>query len=98
YNNIGHAFEIGASTYVIAEDNIFQNIAIIAQSLIESEVFTALSTSTNAACSVYLKHICQLNGFGNSGTFSENDTSFFSDFLRKNITNTTTYTIIVSSI
>ncbi|RDW66111.1 pectin lyase A [Coleophoma cylindrospora] len=98
YDNTGHAFEIGTGAYVVAEGNVFQNIAVVAESPIDGELFTAPSTTANAACSTYLGHTCQLNGFGSSGTFSQDDTAFFSDFSGKNVASAAAYTTVVSSV
>ncbi|KKY18946.1 putative pectin lyase [Phaeomoniella chlamydospora] len=98
YDISGHAFEIGEGAYVVAEGNVFQNVDEVAESPIDGEVFTAPSTSANAACSTYLGHTCQVNGFGSSGTFSEDNTSFFSDFSGKNVASASAYTTVVSSV
>ncbi|KAH7305737.1 putative pectate lyase [Rhexocercosporidium sp. MPI-PUGE-AT-0058] len=98
YDNKGHAFEIGAGAYIVAEGNVFQNIAVVAESPINGQVFSAPSTSANAACSAYLGHVCQVNGFGSSGTFSKSDTGFFSNFRGKNIASAAAYTTVVSSV
>ncbi|KAK8909148.1 hypothetical protein QC760_001879, partial [Botrytis cinerea] len=52
----------------------------------------------NAACSAYLGHTCQVNGFGSSGTFSSSTTSFFSDFSGKNVASASAYSTVVSSV
>ncbi|KAH7377452.1 polysaccharide lyase family 1 protein [Cadophora sp. MPI-SDFR-AT-0126] len=98
YDSSGHAFEIDAGAYIVAEGNVFQNIPTVAESPISGKVFSAPSTSANAACSAYLGHTCQLNGFGSSGTFSQSDTSFFSNFAGKNIASAAAYTTVVSSV
>ncbi|RDW72090.1 pectin lyase A [Coleophoma crateriformis] len=98
YDNTGHAFEIGSGAYIVAEGNVFQNIAVVAESPIDGELFTAPSTTANAACTTYLGHTCQLNGFGSSGTFSQDDTAFFSDFSGKNVASAAAYTTVVSSV
>lgn len=98
YDNSGHAFEIGEGAYIVAEGNVFQNIDEVAKSPIDGSVFTAPSTRANAACSTYLGYVCQVNGFGSSGSFSEDDTSFFSDFSGKNIASASAYTTVVSSV
>ena len=49
-------------------------------------------------CSTYLGRVCQANGFGSSGTFSQSDTGFLSDFEGKNIATATAYTSVVSSV
>lgn len=98
YDIPAHAFEIGSGAYVVAEGNVFQNVGTVALSPIDGEVFTAPSTAANAACSTYLGHTCQVNGFGSSGTFSESTTSFFSDFSGKNVASAAAYTTVVSSV
>jgi pectin lyase len=98
YDNSGHAFEIGEGAYVVAEGNVFQNIDVVAESPIDGLLFTAPSTSANTACATYLGHDCQVNGFGSSGTFSQSDTSFFSDFSGKNVATAAAYTTVVSSV
>ncbi|KAJ5122458.1 CAZyme family PL1 [Penicillium atrosanguineum] len=98
YDNTGHAFEIGTGGYVLAEGNIFQNIDTIAESPIDGSLFTAPSTTENEVCSTYLGRVCQVNGFGSSGTFSQSDTGFLSDFEGKNIATATAYTSVVSSV
>ncbi|KAF7958151.1 hypothetical protein EAE96_003713 [Botrytis aclada] len=98
YDNSGRAFEIGAGAYVVAEGNVFQNIPVVAESPIAGELFTAPSTAANAACSSYLGHTCQVNGFGSSGTFSSSTTSFFSDFSGKNVASASAYSTVVASV
>ncbi|KAF3384409.1 putative pectin lyase B [Penicillium rolfsii] len=98
YDNSGHAFEIGSGGYVLAEGNVFQNIDTVVQSPISGQLFTSPSTSANTACSKYLGRVCQMNGFGSSGTFSQSDTGFFSKFSGQNIASATAYTSVVSSV
>jgi pectin lyase len=98
YSNTGHAFEVGFGAFVLAEGNVFQNIATVAESPIEGSLFTSPSTSANTACFAYLGHNCEINGFGSSGTFSQSDTDFFSDFSGKNIASAAAYTTVVSSV
>ncbi|KAF7904779.1 hypothetical protein EAF00_002113 [Botryotinia globosa] len=98
YDNSGKAFEIGAGAYVVAEGNVFQNISVVAGSPIAGELFTAPSTSANAACSAYLGHNCQVNDFPSSGTFSSSNTSFFSDFSGKNVASASAYSTVVASV
>ncbi|GLI74370.1 hypothetical protein PoHVEF18_002607 [Penicillium ochrochloron] len=98
YDNSGHAFEIGSGGYVLAEGNVFQNIDTVVESPISGQLFTSPSTSANTACSNYLGRVCQINGFGSSGTFSQSDTGFFSKFSGQNIASATAYTSVVSSV
>ncbi|TVY55114.1 putative pectin lyase A [Lachnellula cervina] len=80
----GHAFDIGAGGYVVAEGNVFQNVVTPLLEKLGS-LFASPSTSANTACDAYLGHNCQLNAFGSSGTFVGTDTDFFSDFSGKTI-------------
>jgi pectin lyase len=84
YANSGHAFDNGAGSKVVAEGNVFQNVVT---PLLENkgQFFGSPSTGANAACSANLKHTCQLNAFGSSGTLGGSDTSFFSNFAGKNV-------------
>jgi pectin lyase len=84
YSNTGHAFDNEAGGMVVAEGNVFQNVAtpLLANT---GHFFASPSTSANTACSNYLGHACQLNAFGSSGSLIGTDTSFFSNFKGKNI-------------
>lgn len=77
---------------VLAEGNVFQNIATPVEAGRAGLLFSSPDTSTNAACSTYLGRVCQVNGFGTSGTFSGTDTSFLKNFSGKNIAAASTYT------
>ncbi|KAJ5635911.1 uncharacterized protein N7484_009224 [Penicillium longicatenatum] len=98
YDNTGHAFEIGSGGYVLAEGNVFQNIDTVVESPIDGQLFTSPDTTTNKVCSTYLGRVCQVNGFGSSGTFSQSDEGFLSDFEGKNIATATAYTSVASSV
>ncbi|KAJ5802696.1 uncharacterized protein N7503_005146 [Penicillium pulvis] len=98
YDNSGHAFEIGSGGYVLAEGNVFQNIDTVVESPIDGELFTSPSTSVNEICATYLGRDCEINGFGSSGTFSQADEGFLSDFEGKNIASATAYTEVVANV
>ncbi|KAJ5218591.1 putative pectin lyase A [Penicillium cinerascens] len=98
YDNTGHAFEIGSGGYVLAEGNVFQNIDTIVEAPIDGALFTAPSAAENKVCSTYLGCVCQVNGFGSSGTFSQSDTGFLSNFEGKNIATASAYTSVVSTV
>ncbi|KAJ5527501.1 hypothetical protein N7513_011660 [Penicillium frequentans] len=98
YDNTGHAFEIGSGGYVLAEGNVFQNIDTVVESPIDGELFTSPSTSVNEVCATYLGRDCEINGFGSSGTFSQSDEGFLSDFEGKNIASATAYTEVVANV
>ncbi|KAL2858578.1 putative pectin lyase A [Aspergillus pseudoustus] len=98
YDSSGHAFEIGSGSMVLAEGNVFQNIPTIVESPVSGQLFTSPDTTTNAICSTYLGHTCQVNGFGSSGTFSQADEGFLSNFEGKNIASADTYSVAQSSV
>jgi pectin lyase len=88
YSNSGHAFDNEAGGMVVAEGNVFQNVAmpLLANT---GQFFASPSTSANRACTNYLGHACQLNAFGSSGNLAGTDVSFFSNFKGKNIASAT---------
>ncbi|KAF9884795.1 hypothetical protein FE257_001211 [Aspergillus nanangensis] len=98
YDNSGHAFEIGSGGYVLAEGNVFQNIAAVVESPIDGALFTAPNDSANQACSSYLGRACEVNGFGSSGEFNQADDSLLSKFEGKNVAAATAYGDVVSSV
>ncbi|KAB8262513.1 putative pectin lyase A [Aspergillus pseudonomiae] len=98
YDSTGHAFEIGAGGYVLAEGNVFQNINTPVQSPIEGQLFTSPDTNTNAVCATYLGRNCEVNGFGSSGAFSQADTAFLVNFEGKNIASASPYADAQSSV
>ena len=87
YANSGHAFEVGTGASIVAEGNVFQNVpSPIDPGTSGGQIFTAPSTSANAACSASLGRACQINAFGSSGAFtSMGSTGFLSNFKGKNI-------------
>lgn len=97
YDISGHAFEIGEGGYVLAEGNVFQNVDTVLETY-EGAAFTVPSTTAGEVCSTYLGRDCVINGFGSSGTFSEDSTSFLSDFEGKNIASASAYTSVASSV
>ncbi|KAL4986512.1 pectin lyase B [Aspergillus falconensis] len=98
YDSSGHAFEIDSGGYVLAEGNVFQNIPTVVEGTVGGQLFTSPDTSTNAICSTYLGHTCQVNGFGSSGTFNQADTAFLVNFQGKNIASASAYTVAQSSV
>ncbi|EAU37973.1 pectin lyase A precursor [Aspergillus terreus NIH2624] len=97
YDISGHAFEIGAGGYVLAEGNVFQNVPTILEED-DGQLFTSPNSNTNQVCSTYLGHVCQVNGFGSSGTFSSADTGFLVNFQGKNVASASAYTVAQSSV
>ncbi|EKV11827.1 Pectin lyase, putative [Penicillium digitatum PHI26] len=98
-DNTGHAFEIGAGAYVLAEGNVFQNVVASTQTPIVGQLFSSPDVNTNAVCSSHLGRVCEVNGFGSSGNFGGRaDTGFLSNFAGKNIASATPYTSVVASV
>ncbi|KAK4149569.1 pectin lyase fold/virulence factor [Chaetomidium leptoderma] len=89
HDSKGHAFELDAGGKVVVEGSVFQNVETPLEAGGAGKLFA--SSSTNAACSQYLGHACQANGFGSSGALSGSDTSFLSYFAGKNIASATDY-------
>ncbi|KAF2676258.1 polysaccharide lyase family 1 protein [Lentithecium fluviatile CBS 122367] len=96
YSNTGHAFDNGAGGMVVAEGNVFQNVAtpLLANS---GQFFGSPSTSANAVCSSYLGHACQLNAFGSSGALGGTDTGFLTNFAGKSIASAATASSSIAS-
>jgi pectin lyase len=84
YSNTEHAFDNEEGGMVVAEGNVFQNVATPLLANI-GRFFASSSTSANTACTNYLGHACQLNAFGSSGSLTGTDTGFFINFKGKNI-------------
>ncbi|KAH8663207.1 pectin lyase fold/virulence factor [Ilyonectria robusta] len=91
YDNPGHAFEVDSGGMVVAEGNVFQNVAAPVESGYAGKLFSSPSASANAVCSTYLGHTCEVNGFGSSGSFSGTTTDFLSNFNGKNVASASTY-------
>ncbi|KAH7117921.1 pectin lyase A precursor [Dendryphion nanum] len=84
-DNTGHAFDNGASGgKVVAEGNVFQNVKT---PLLENkgQFFGSPSATANAVCSANLKHVCQLNAFGSSGTLGGTDSGVLANFSGKSV-------------
>ncbi|KAK1848587.1 pectin lyase [Colletotrichum chrysophilum] len=90
YANSGHAMEADAGAKVVLEGNVFQNVVAAMQSGLAGKVFSSPDATTNAQCSSYLGHTCQLNAYGSSGSLSGSDTSILSSFSGKNVAATVT--------
>ncbi|KAL4926717.1 polysaccharide lyase family 1 protein [Aspergillus undulatus] len=98
YDSSGHAFEIDSGGYVLAEGNVFQNIPTVVEGTVAGQLFTSPDSNTNQVCQTYLGHTCQLNGFGSSGTFNQEDTAFLVNFEGKNVAGAAAYTVAQSSV
>ena len=91
YANTGHAFEVDTGAMIVAEGNVFQNVVeMVDTSSVAGKIFTSPDSNTNAACTAYLGHACQLNAFGSSASYKGTDTSFFSYFSGKNVASANT--------
>ncbi|CAG8975053.1 hypothetical protein HYALB_00011832 [Hymenoscyphus albidus] len=98
YDNSDHAFEITSGGNVLAEGNVFQNIDRVLDTTPTGHLFTAPSAGANSACSASLGRVCQMNGFGSSGTFNQANTNFLSNFNGKNIASASAYGGVVASV
>ncbi|KAK4543247.1 hypothetical protein LTR36_005797 [Oleoguttula mirabilis] len=99
YANSGHAFEVGTGAYIVAEGNAFQNVVEPVEDPIDGALFTSPDTTTNEVCSTYLGHVCQVNAFGTSGSFTGTTaTNFMSDFEGKNIASAAAASTVESSV
>ncbi|KAJ4258028.1 hypothetical protein NW762_008166 [Fusarium torreyae] len=78
--NPGHAFEMSDNAKVLAEGNLFQDVAAPLEDGATGALFSSPDASTNAACSDALGHVCEVNQFDNSGKLSGTDSSFLSEF------------------
>ncbi|KAL1587334.1 Pectin lyase B [Cladosporium halotolerans] len=100
YANSGHAFEVGSGASIVAEGNVFQNVASpIDSGTTGGQIFTAPSPSANAVCSSTLGHTCQVNAFGSSGSFNSiGNTNFLSNFKGKNVASAAPASGVVASV
>lgn len=82
YSSTGHAFEVGSGAMVLAEGNVFQNVAdpLDPGNDVEGQLFAVGDSSSAQACGDYLGRACELNSFGSSGDFAGADESFLSNF------------------
>jgi pectin lyase len=94
----GHAFEIDSGAMVLAEGNIFQNVATVVESGFAGQAFASPSTSANAACKSALGRACEVNGFGSSGAFTAATTGFLANFAGKNVASASAYSSVTSVI
>ncbi|KAH8883115.1 pectate lyase a [Thozetella sp. PMI_491] len=100
YANSGHAFEVDSGAMIVVEGSVFQNVVNMVDpgSTVAGKIFTSPDSTTNAACSSYLGHACQLNAFGSSTSYKGTDTSFLSNFSGKNIASAATASSAQSSV
>ncbi|KAI0160164.1 polysaccharide lyase family 1 protein [Xylariaceae sp. FL1272] len=98
YQSSGHEFEVDSGAMIVAEGNVFQNAGTMVESTVSGKIFTSPDSASNAACSTYLGHTCQLNAYGSTTSYSGTDTSFFSYFSGKNIASAATASSAQSSV
>ncbi|KAI8934311.1 hypothetical protein NX059_009050 [Plenodomus lindquistii] len=85
YANSQHAFEGDSGAKILAEGNIFQNVAQSMQSGLAGKWYANTNAAATAACKSYLGRACQLNSYGTSGALTGADTGVLSNFKGKNI-------------
>ncbi|KAL5114299.1 hypothetical protein ACEQ8H_007819 [Pleosporales sp. CAS-2024a] len=83
YANSGHAFESDSGSKILAEGNVFQNVAACQQTGLAGQLFN--SATSPAACQTYLNHACQANTYGSSAALTGTDSSFLVNFGGKNV-------------
>ncbi|KAM0692126.1 hypothetical protein Q7P36_008327 [Cladosporium allicinum] len=98
YANSGHAFEVGTGASIVAEGNVFQNVANpIDAGTSGGQIFTA--SNGGSACSSGLGRACQINAFGSSGSFNSiGSTNFIANFKGKNIASAAAASGVVASV
>lgn len=99
YQSSGHIFEVDSGSKVLAEGNVFQNAGqMVETSSLAGQIFTSPDSGSNAACSSYLGHACQLNAYGSTTSYKGTDTSFFTNFSGKNIVSAASASSVQSSV
>ena len=98
YANSQHAFEADSGAKIIAEGNVFQNVANpIDAGTSGGQIFTA--SNGGSACSSGLGRACQINAFGSSGSFNSiGSTNFIANFKGKNIASAAVASGVVASV
>ncbi|KAI0533589.1 pectin lyase fold/virulence factor [Xylaria digitata] len=99
YQNSGHAFEVDSGSKILLEGNVFQNAGqAVETSSVSGKIFTSPDSNSNAGCSSYLGHACQLNAYGSTTSYTGTDQSFFQYFSGKNIASASTASSVQSSV
>ncbi|RMD42303.1 hypothetical protein DV735_g2833, partial [Chaetothyriales sp. CBS 134920] len=99
YDNSGHAFEVGSGANIVVEGDVFKNVVeVVDTSSDAGKLFTSEDATTNAACSSYLGHTCQVNVYTNSTSYVSSDESFFSSFSGKNVASAGAASGVASSV
>ncbi|TGJ79515.1 hypothetical protein E0Z10_g9252 [Xylaria hypoxylon] len=99
YQSSGHDFEVDSGAKVLLEGNVFQNAGLeVDTSSISGLIFTSPTSASNAACSSYLGHTCQLNAYGSTTSYTGTDTSFFQYFSGKNVASAATASSVQSTV
>ncbi|RMZ78856.1 hypothetical protein DV738_g3705, partial [Chaetothyriales sp. CBS 135597] len=99
YASSGHAFEVGSGAYIVVEGSVFQDVnQVVETSTVAGQIFTSPDSSTNAACSSYLGHACQVNLFPSSTSYVSSNDDFLSNFNGKNIADASAASGVVDSV
>ncbi|KAF2967860.1 hypothetical protein GQX73_g5696 [Xylaria multiplex] len=99
YQNSGHAFEVDSGSKILLEGNVFQNAGqAVEVSSVSGKIFTSPDSNSNAGCSSYLGHACQLNAYGSTTSYKGTDQSFLQYFSGKNIASASTASSAQSSV
>lgn len=83
-NNTGHAFDNEKGGKVLAEGNVFQNVAVTMKENL-GNFFASPDSSSNAQCKTNLKHTCAVNSYVDSPALEGTDTSVLNYFKGKTV-------------
>ncbi|RAR02989.1 polysaccharide lyase family 1 protein [Stemphylium lycopersici] len=81
YANSKHAFEADNGAKIVAEGNVFQNVAEAAQPGLDGKVLS----DAGSQCGSGLGRSCQMNAYGSSGKMTGDDTAILASFKGKHI-------------
>ncbi|KXJ85662.1 pectin lyase fold/virulence factor [Microdochium bolleyi] len=84
YSSTGHAFEVDKGAMILAEGNVFQNVAAPVDTAVGGQLFTSPGSALSQ-CQSGLGRACVINSFGSSGAFQRTDSGFLGNFKGKNI-------------
>lgn len=80
HESSGHGFEIGEGAYVLAEGNVFGDVATIYEDGDATTAYVVNDSSMESACSSALGRNCVSNSYDNSGDFAMTDSSVLDKF------------------
>lgn len=87
-DNDGHAIEGDTNGQGLFEGCVFTDVDTVVTSDYVGHLFST-TTSNADSCETYLGRACEANSFNSSGDFTQDDTSFFSNFTGLSIASAT---------